>query len=217
MGVNSRAVLVAATNNKHKLYEIKGILRKVGLEVRPLSDYPPLPPVMENGRTLHANAAKKAEAVARALWLPALADDSGLFVPVLKGKPGVRSARFAGPACDYQANNRKLLRSLKRAKGKERQAYFAAVMAFSVPGRKTVLREGRVWGRITEKPAGENGFGYDPVFIPRGETKTFAQLRPARKNQLSHRYRALKKIAAVIAKNWDTILNSGKIKKNLGI
>lgn len=193
-------LLVAATTNLHKLQEIRRLLRGTGIAVRSLDQFSPLPAVREDGRTLTANAAKKARAVSRALGLPALSDDSGLFVPALGNQPGVKSARYAGPACDTLANNRKLLSRMKKMIGRERRAYFATTMVLAVPGKRIIARTGKIWGRILETPRGRNGFGYDPVFVPQGSEKTFAEMSASAKNRISHRGRALRAMAQVIRK-----------------
>jgi XTP/dITP diphosphohydrolase len=187
--------VVAATRNAHKLSEIKRILRGTGLTVKPLDLFPPVPEVKETGLTLAANAAKKARAVSRALGMAALSDDSGLFVPALGGRPGVRSARYAGPACDYAANNRKLLRAMRNLRGRGRRAFFATAVALVRPGRKAVIRIGKAWGVIATEARGRRGFGYDPLFIPRGEARTFAEMALNEKNRISHRARALRRMA----------------------
>jgi XTP/dITP diphosphohydrolase len=191
-----KRVVVVATRNPHKLAEIRRILPGTGLAIRSLREFPPLPKVRENGDTLQANAVKKAKAVSAALHLPALADDSGLFVPALHGQPGVRSARYAGAACDYAANNRKLLRRMRELTGRQRRAFFATAVALVWPGRRTSITLGRVWGTILSEPRGQGGFGYDPVFKADGMQRTFAELTPVGKNRISHRARALRKMAA---------------------
>jgi XTP/dITP diphosphohydrolase len=159
---------------------------------------PDMPAVIENGLTLEANSVKKALAITERLGVPALADDSGIFIPSLGGKPGVKSARYAGPKCDYGANNRKLLKAMAKLTGRERRGYFATAMALTLPGKKPVVKIGKIWGGISETPAGENGFGYDPVFIPSGESRTFAEMTSPEKNKISHRALALQKIAPII-------------------
>ncbi|NTV53138.1 MAG: RdgB/HAM1 family non-canonical purine NTP pyrophosphatase [Candidatus Firestonebacteria bacterium] len=193
-----KLTLIAATRNLHKIQEITKMLRGTGICLKTLDDFPPVPEVKENGRTLAANAIKKAETVSRAFGLPALSDDSGLFVPSLGNLPGVRSARYAGPSCDYADNNTKLLRALENATVSKRKAYFATVMALARPGRKTQTRIGKLAGRIIAQPQGKNGFGYDPVFVPAGFKQTLAEMKPAEKNKISHRARALAKIAAYL-------------------
>ncbi len=186
--------VILATGNRHKLREIRRIFSGADFRIRSLADFPPLRDIQENGATLEANAAKKANAVSRALGLPALADDSGLFVPALGGSPGVRSARYAGPARNYNENNHKLLGRMRNLRGRRRRAYFATAVALARPGRKTVLRSAKIWGSIVLEPSGKNGFGYDPLFRPRGEPRTFAQMTLGEKNRMSHRARAFKKM-----------------------
>ncbi len=195
-----KKVIIMATKNEHKVREIKKMLRGSAYQIKPLSAFPPLPDIKEDGDTLTANALKKAQTMAKAFNRPVLADDSGLFVPALDNQPGVKSARYAGPACDTSANNRKLLRAMKPFKGRERRAYFATVMALAFPGEKSFTRLGKIWGSIAEAPQGQAGFGYDPLFIPRGECRTFAQMSPREKNAISHRALALIKIVDVIKK-----------------
>jgi XTP/dITP diphosphohydrolase len=201
--------LVAATTNRHKLRELKKMVAGTGIRLLSLDDYPSLPPVKENGSTLEANALKKARAVARTLGQPALADDSGLFVPALHGQPGVRSARYAGPQCDYGANNRKLLRALAGKTGTARRAYFATTLALVWPGKISRTWTGRLHGRITVEARGTNGFGYDPVFVPAGHKQTLAEMSLSQKNKISHRSRALAKAAAELRKE----LSKQKVKK----
>lgn len=194
-------VLIVATRNPHKYQEIRRILRPADLRIRSLADLPAHPEVNENGRTLASNALKKAADVARRYNRPAVSDDSGLFVPALGGAPGVRSARYAGPDKDYSANNQKLLRAMLQLRGRDRRAYFATVVALTGPGQRPRTFEGRIWGRIIPIPRGQNGFGYDPVFVPRGYKQTFAEMSLTEKNRLSHRARAFRKLAAYLKEN----------------
>jgi XTP/dITP diphosphohydrolase len=181
--------LVIATRNPHKLEEIHAIFNFQGLEVCSAFDFPEIPDVVEDGDTLEANAVKKAVEICRATGLPALADDSGLEVEVLNGEPGVYSARWSGEGCTYADNNLKLLRELD---GKEnRRAQFRTVIALALPGEKPLTVEGSVQGRIIEELRGDQGFGYDPLFMPDGYNQTFAELPAEVKNKISHRARAL--------------------------
>ncbi|MEW6516047.1 MAG: RdgB/HAM1 family non-canonical purine NTP pyrophosphatase [candidate division FCPU426 bacterium] len=191
-------IIVVATTNLHKLSEIRKILRGSKLTLKPLSAFPLLPDVAETGATLAANAVLKARATARALKLPALADDSGLFVPALGGEPGVRSARYAGPGNDYAANNRKLLRRMRGLTGNQRRAFFATTMALALPDGTIRIRTGKVWGTIGTELRGQNGFGYDPLFFPKGSNSTYAEMTPAAKNRASHRALAARKMVAVV-------------------
>lgn len=193
-----KQTIVIATKNENKVKEIKKILHGTGISIKPLSAFPPIPDIKEDGKTLEENAIKKAETIAQQFNCPVLADDSGLFVPALNNQPGVKSARYAGLACDYLANNKKLLKAMNNFSGKARRAFFATCMALAIPGKKSQTRIGKIWGKITETSTGENGFGYDPIFIPQGHDKTFAQMSAKEKNSISHRALAVMKIAQVI-------------------
>mgnify|MGYP006279834053 CR=1 FL=1 len=184
--------LVLATMNPHKVSEITEIL--AGLPVRLLSfrDLPDLPDVVEDGATLEENAAKKAREVAAATGLPALADDTGLEVEYLGGAPGVRSARYAGEPKSYERNNRKLLAEMADAGPDERRAAFRTIVALATPEGEVELVEGRMDGEILTEPAGEGGFGYDPLFRPEGSGRSFAEMSQAEKNAISHRGRAVR-------------------------
>jgi XTP/dITP diphosphohydrolase len=192
--------LVLATNNLHKIEEIKSILKKAGLKfpILTLNDFPKRRPVVEDRPTIEGNARKKAEHVARQTGCWALADDTGLFIDALKGKPGVYSARFAGPNCNYLDNNLKALRLLAKVPTRKRTAHFRTVAALALPKGKTFFSEGKITGRILNEMRGENGFGYDPVFyVPRFK-KTLAQMNSAQKNSISHRARAFSKVPRLL-------------------
>ena len=182
--------LVIATRNAHKLEEIQAIFDFKGLEVLSAFDFPEIPDVVEDGETLEANAIKKAVEIATATGCWTLADDSGLEVEALDGAPGVYSARYAGEACSYPANNEKLLREL--ADAEDRSAQFRTVIALSDPEGTVRTVEGVCPGMIIEELRGSNGFGYDPLFLPDGYNETFAELSSNVKNSISHRARALK-------------------------
>ena len=159
------------------------------MEIKNLDDFGPIPDVEEDGDTFDDNAFKKASFTAKVLGLPALADDSGLEVEAMKGAPGVRSARYAGPFATDQENNDKLLKEMK---GKaNRRAGFMCVISIAVPSGVALTYEARCEGLIAEAPAGDNGFGYDPVFLYPPMNRTFAQLSAEEKNQVSHRGKAL--------------------------
>ncbi|MFH1245092.1 MAG: XTP/dITP diphosphatase [Candidatus Omnitrophota bacterium] len=190
--------LVIATKNPDKRKELTRLLKGVKIKVISLEDYPECPEVKEGARCFRENAVRKAMMVSRFLQKPALADDSGLEVDALGGRPGVCSARFAGRDCSYADNNQKLLRLLKNKKLQERGAQFRCVAAFCVYPDIIGVVEGKIRGRIAESPQGKNGFGYDPVFIIPRYKKTFAQLSPRLKNEISHRSRALKKAKKLI-------------------
>ncbi len=192
--------IVLATHNPGKVREFRHALRGLPVRLIPASKFPRIPEVVENGRTLEANALKKAVTLAKATGLPAVADDTGLEVEALKGKPGVKSARYAGPACRPIDNIKKLLRQMKNLPPAKRRARFRCVIAYvepfdsaqGRPGRKKLI-EGRCEGRIAETASGRKGFGYDPVFVPRGSEKTFAQMSVAEKDRFSHRGKALRR------------------------
>ncbi len=183
--------LFIATRNRHKLDEIKAIFQVPGLDIVSALDFPDIPDVLEDGKTFESNAIKKAVTFAMKVRLWTLADDSGLEVAALQGEPGVRSARYAGEPVDYHANNVKLLEALK---GKaERQAHFRCVVALSSPSGRAQFVEGRCEGIIIETPRGQGGFGYDPVFVPKGHERTFAEMEADAKNSISHRGKAFRK------------------------
>jgi XTP/dITP diphosphohydrolase len=184
--------LVLATNNRHKVAEIRAILKKAGLKLRVLTldAFPKQPAVVEDRTTIRGNAAKKAREVARQTGHYALSDDTGLFVKALDGRPGVYSARFAGPGCTFEDNNRKILRLLKRVPLERRQASFRCVAALASPHGKVVAVEGRLDGRIALTARGRDGFGYDPIFEVPSLKKTFAEMGARIKNTISHRARA---------------------------
>lgn len=183
--------MVLGTKNKDKLRELRSLLKDAGIKVLSLQDFPRCPQAHENGRSFEENAKKKARFYARHTGMLTLADDSGLMVPTLRGKPGVYSARFAGPGCTYRDNNQKLLRLLADKQGKKRQARFVCVMSLYARGKFVAVVKGECMGRIASSEKGRNGFGYDPVFIPKGFSKTFAELPPSVKNKISHRAKAL--------------------------
>jgi len=188
-----KRAVVLGTGNTDKLKELQNLLRGSGIKVHAVGEFGKPPKVVENGNTFEKNAIKKARAYAKMSDLVTLADDSGLCVRVLNRRPGVFSARFAGPGCTYDDNNRKLLRLLAKKKGKDRAAKFHSVIAVFVGRKKLGIFEGICPGRIAEKKYGKNGFGYDPVFVPTGSKKTYAQMTHSQKNRVSHRSRALQK------------------------
>ncbi|MFH1259729.1 MAG: XTP/dITP diphosphatase [Elusimicrobiota bacterium] len=192
--------IVLATNNKDKVREIKALLKGLPVKVLTAQNFPHFPKVKEDGKNLEENALKKAEAISRYTGKIALADDTGLEVNILKGLPGVRSARFAGPCCSYTDNNQKLLRALKKLSWSKRKACFRCVLALAFPGKKTVIRAGKIAGYISEELKGKQGFGYDPIFYVPAYKKTFAELGLKTKNKISHRAQALQKIRKVIKK-----------------
>ena len=188
---------VLATANPHKTEEMRAVLGPLGVELldRPLD----VPDVDETGDTLEENALLKARALVRATGRAAIADDTGLFVDALDGRPWVRSARFAGEAASYDDNVTKLLAELENVP-EPRTARFVTVIAVAYPDATDFCVEGELTGVITRARAGDQGFGYDPVFMPDdGDGRTLAQLTPREKNDLSHRGRALRALFEELA------------------
>ncbi|MGK2905601.1 MAG: XTP/dITP diphosphatase [Desulfuromonadales bacterium] len=186
--------LVVATRNAGKLKEICRLLESKNVNVLSLDGFPHAPEVVEDGETFAANAVKKAEAIARAIGMPCLADDSGLVVAALQGRPGVYSARFAGAGADDRSNNRKLLDEMTQVPEEQRQAAFCCTMALCLPGEPTRLFAGRVDGVILNQERGHGGFGYDPLFwLPEFDC-SMAELPIDTKNRISHRGQALRQV-----------------------
>ncbi len=188
-----------ATTNRHKAAELQVLLSDVGVRIRTLAEFPDAPEVVEDGTTCEANAIKKATAIANHTGLPAMADDTGLMVEALGGRPGVYAARYAGEQATYEDNCRKLLGELQGVPVAKRRARFVTVVAFVPrPGVQAQVVEGALDGVIAEQPAGTYGFGYDPVFVVPELGKTLAQLTSEEKNRISHRARALAKVREIL-------------------
>lgn len=183
--------LVVATRNRGKIRELEHLLEGVVEMVLPIDRFPFLPEVEEDGETFAENAVKKAWAAAQATGLPALADDSGLEVDALDGRPGVYSARFAGAGAGDAANNVKLLEELAGIKAAGRTAAFHCVLAFCLPDGTCRTFDGRLAGLILTELQGDGGFGYDPLFLVPDYRQTLAQLPLEIKNRISHRGKAL--------------------------
>ncbi|MEW6686075.1 MAG: RdgB/HAM1 family non-canonical purine NTP pyrophosphatase [Candidatus Edwardsbacteria bacterium] len=207
--------IVLATKNKDKIREISQILGRGRFETCPytfssLLDYPEIPEIIEDGKTLVENALKKARTVTASTGKIALADDSGLEIDALQGRPGVYSSRFARGvkfnAPTYAQNVKKVLKLLKGIPPAKRKARFRCVVAIAKPargdptGRPYYVAEGSCLGHITEEPKGKGGFGYDPIFVPKGFKKTFAEFSPLTKNRISHRAKALRKAKKILQK-----------------
>lgn len=193
-----KPVLVIATHNADKLREIRRLLSRGAYDVRGLDDFPPPYTVRETGKTLEANALLKARRAVKETGCAALSDDTGLEIAALGGRPGVYSARFAGSGCSYADNTRKVLRLMDGINRGQRRAVFRTVVAFVTPEGFEKTFEGRCVGFITEEAQGDRGFGYDPVFEPQGEGRTFAQMTLAQKNKISHRAKAFTRAAAYL-------------------
>lgn len=195
------ARLVLATLNPHKIAELERILAdgKVAADLVSLGEFPGAPDVAETGATFAANALLKATAVAQFTGLPAVADDSGFCVDALNGMPGVLSARWSGQHGDDEANLQLLLGQLADVPDERRGAHFTCAAALVLPAGRQHVSEGTVHGRVTRLPRGEHGFGYDPIFVPDRSELTTAEMTPEAKDAISHRGRALRALAPVIA------------------
>lgn len=192
--------LVVASHNRAKAAEIQRILSDEGLEfdVVSLADFPEIELPPETGRTFGENAMLKAAHAAEATGLPAVADDSGLEVDALDGAPGIHSARYGGEGASDRDRYEKVLRLLRDIRDESRTARFRCAAAYAEPSGATVLAEGTCEGRIAREPAGSGGFGYDPIFVPQGETRTMAELTPDQKHAISHRGRAFRELARLL-------------------
>lgn len=184
--------LILATNNRHKIAELSAMLDGVDVTILTKADFPDFPEIEETADTLAENALDKSRAIFRKYRIPAVADDTGLEVNFLGGAPGVYSARYAGESCTFADNYHKLLRELEGVPIEDRSARFVTVIAVTYADGEVCL-EGDVQGCISTEPRGDNGFGYDPVFIYQPLGKTFAEMDPETKNAVSHRAAALGK------------------------
>jgi len=187
-------IIVLATSNKNKLREIKDLLKDFPISIRSLADFGPMPEAVEDGETFDDNAYKKSLHYAKILGLPCLADDSGLVVDALDGRPGVYSARFAGPGATDWDNCEKLLGEM--ADKTNRAAHFVCVLSLATPAGPALTWEGRCDGEIIAERRGDSGFGYDPIFYYPEFGKTFAEMPMETKSSFSHRGRALAEFAA---------------------
>jgi XTP/dITP diphosphohydrolase len=190
--MKKQVTLVIATRNKGKTEEIRAMLEGQPVLIKNLDDFGPIPEVVEDGATFDENAYKKASFTARVLGLPALADDSGLVVSALDGRPGVHSARYGGPDATDEERVQKLLAEMNRVK--DRSAAFQCVISIAVPQGAALTYEGRAEGLIVEQPSGVGGFGYDPIFYYPEYKKTFAEMTIEEKGRVSHRGKALSEV-----------------------
>ena len=188
--------VVFASHNAGKINEIKELLQPFGINVKSALDIE-LPDVEETGSTFAENSLLKSQTIAELTGLPCIADDSGLCVDALNGAPGVYSARYA-PNRDFDKGMEKLLAEMAQSPNKSRKAHFSCVISLAFPNGGYELFEGRVDGHIATEKQGIGGFGYDPLFIPDGFAKSFAQMSKDEKNQVSHRGRAVEKLKAYL-------------------
>jgi XTP/dITP diphosphohydrolase len=194
-------MLVLATRNPHKVVELRRILSGMGMTVSlaGLEEFPGAPDVAETGLTFGENALLKARAIAAFTGLPSVADDSGLCVDALNGMPGVFSARWSGRHGDDQANLDLVLAQISDVDDPRRGAQFVCAAALVLPDGREQVVEGRLEGRLATSPRGTGGFGYDPIFVPDGSELTTAEMTPDAKDAISHRGRAFRALAPVIA------------------
>lgn len=186
--------IIIATKNEGKAKEFKELFNRYGYQIKTLVDFPEIEDVPETGSTFAENAYQKAAAISKKLNTIVLADDSGIEVDALDGKPGIYSARFAGEHGNDAANNEKLLAELKGLPAEERKANFHCSLVILGPDRDTLSVEGKVHGRILKEGQGAHGFGYDPLFYMEDLNKTMAELTSEEKNAISHRAKALVKL-----------------------
>lgn len=197
--------LLLATNNLDKISEIKNKLIGLRFEILTLKDVVKNVDVIEDSDTLEGNALKKAKEFYEATGIPAIADDTGLFVDALSGEPGVYSSRYAGDDATYDDNCNLLLKNLNGIPIEKRSAYFKTVICFYKNPEEQYFFEGIVRGKITENKRGAAGFGYDPVFIPDGFDKTYAEMSLEEKNYLSHRAKSLEQFRLFLDKKYSEL------------
>ena len=184
-------MFVLASNNKNKVIEFQKVLERLDIEIESLSNYENIGEIEETGTTIEENALIKARTVSEITGLPAIADDTGLFVEALNGEPGVYSARYAGEGCSYSDNNKKLLNALENVADDNRKAVFCTAIAIVFPDGSENVVFGECHGTILKELRGEKGFGYDPVFYVIEIGKTFAEMDLSEKNKVSHRGKAI--------------------------
>lgn len=182
--------LILATNNQHKLREIREILSKISIEILSLKDLKLDIEIVEDADTIEGNALKKAQTIYELTKIPTIADDTGLMVEHLNGAPGVYSARYAGEGCTYDDNNKKLIKELSQYPKPWKAVFVCCICLYSEKIKEFFI--GKCEGQIVEEPKGINGFGYDPIFLPDGFNKTYAELSPEEKNKISHRAKAVR-------------------------
>jgi XTP/dITP diphosphohydrolase len=196
--------LMIASKNKNKISEIKSII-SADVKLKSFMDYENIPDIVEDAQSIEGNSIKKAVEIAKFTGNYSIADDTGIFVEYLGGEPGVLSARWAGPGCSYEDNNKKLLGKLKGVKWENRKAVFKCAITIASPDGRYHSRVGELNGYIGTEIKGNNGFGYDPLFFVPDFSMTLAEMNAELKNKISHRAIALKLIKPVI----DRLLNYG--------
>ncbi len=202
--------LVLATRNRNKVIELAALLADLGITIRTLDEFPDAPDVVEDGDSCEANAVKKARAIAEFTGLPAVADDTGLEVDALDGRPGVHAARYAGEDATYEDNCRKLLREMSGVPRQRRTARFLTVAAIALPSDGIRVAQGTLDGMIAEEASGTLGFGYDPVFLIPELGMTLAQLSADQKNKISHRAKAFTQAKDLLREMEFEMLESGR-------
>jgi XTP/dITP diphosphohydrolase len=190
--------ILLATRNRKKLAELKRLLKGLGIRALSLDSFKGMPDVKEDKDTFQGNAIKKSTEISKKTDILVVSDDSGLEVQSLNNAPGVKSARYAGALQDDDKNIAKLLKAMKGFADRQRKACFRCFICISKSGRVIRVVSGKVDGKVSEKRSGAGGFGYDPVFIPKGFDKTFAQMSSKEKDQISHRADALSKAKTAI-------------------
>ena len=190
--------ILLATRNPDKVRELTALLGDLEICIRTLAEFPAAPDVEEDGTTCEANALKKAREMASATGIPSVADDTGLAVDALDGRPGVFAARYAGDGATYEDNCRKLLRELDGVPLERRTARFVTVAALALPEGHTQVATGTLVGVIAEECSGSQGFGYDPVFFVQELGRTLAELTAEEKNRISHRAKAFRSMADIL-------------------
>lgn len=193
-------VLLIGSGNPDKSRELRTLLADSSWDVKSLGDFPEVPEPIEDQDTFEGNAMLKARYYSERFDVACVADDSGIAVDALNGEPGVYSARYAGEECSYDDNNRKMLAALKDVPDEQRSARFVCCAAFFDPQGESFTETKTCEGRIATETHGENGFGYDPLFIPEGAAETFGEWPPERKHEISHRGKAFRALAERLAR-----------------
>jgi XTP/dITP diphosphohydrolase len=189
--------IVLATHNRHKVEEIRSILSDSSVELLSLDSFPEIGEIVEDGTTLEENARKKARTVFEKTSILSLADDTGLEVDALDGRPGVYSARYSGEKATYEENNKKLLLEMEGVPFERRTAKFRCVISIIGNGIDEIA-VGEMRGKILKETRGKNGFGYDPLFLPDGYEMSYAEMDSSLKNKLSHRAKALQEARKIL-------------------